>query len=53
MSDARELSVTRLIDAPLDGVWDIATRRMAEWWCPAPGRPRSSHRIGRPVAGQR
>lgn len=36
MSDARELSVTRLIDAPLDAVWDIATRRMAEWWCPRP-----------------
>jgi uncharacterized protein YndB with AHSA1/START domain len=36
MTDTYELSVTRLIDAPLDAVWAIATERMAEWWCPRP-----------------
>lgn len=30
------LSVTRLIDAPVETVWRIATERMAEWWCPKP-----------------
>lgn len=38
MTDPRELSVTRLIDAPLDTVWRIATTRMQEWWCPRPWR---------------
>jgi uncharacterized protein YndB with AHSA1/START domain len=36
MTDAYELSVTRLIDAPLDAVWQIATERLTEWWCPRP-----------------
>jgi uncharacterized protein YndB with AHSA1/START domain len=36
MTDTYELSITRLIDAPLDAVWAIATERMAEWWCPRP-----------------
>ena len=36
MTDTYELSVTRLIDAPLDTVWQIAAGRMAEWWCPRP-----------------
>jgi uncharacterized protein YndB with AHSA1/START domain len=31
-----ELSVTRLIDAPVERVWQIATERLAEWWCPKP-----------------
>jgi uncharacterized protein YndB with AHSA1/START domain len=31
-----ELSVTRLIDAPVDTVWKIATERLEEWWCPKP-----------------
>jgi uncharacterized protein YndB with AHSA1/START domain len=31
-----ELSVTRLIDAPVELVWTIATERMPEWWCPRP-----------------
>jgi uncharacterized protein YndB with AHSA1/START domain len=35
-SDDLELSVTRLIDAPVDRVWKIATERLAEWWCPKP-----------------
>ena len=29
------LSVTRLIDAPVERVWQIATERQAEWWCSA------------------
>ncbi|MEN2786238.1 SRPBCC domain-containing protein [Sphingomonas qilianensis] len=36
MTDTYELSVTRLINAPLATVWAIATERMAEWWCPRP-----------------
>lgn len=36
MSDGYELSVTRLIDAPVERVWKIATERMTEWWCPKP-----------------
>ena len=36
MSDDLELSVTRLIDAPVALVWKIATERLAEWWCPRP-----------------
>ena len=30
------LTVTRLIDAPVEKVWKIATERQAEWWCPKP-----------------
>ena len=33
-----EMSVTRLIDAPTDKVWDVMTNRMNEWWCPKPWR---------------
>jgi uncharacterized protein YndB with AHSA1/START domain len=36
MSAEHELSVTRLIDAPVALVWQIATERLAEWWCPKP-----------------
>ena len=36
MTDTYELSVTRLIDAPIDAVWQIATERLTEWWCPRP-----------------
>lgn len=31
-----ELSVSRLIEAPVETVWKIATERMEEWWCPKP-----------------
>ncbi len=31
-----ELAVTRLINAPVDTVWKIATERLEEWWCPKP-----------------
>lgn len=36
MSEDLTLSVTRLIDAPVEKVWRIATERLAEWWCPKP-----------------
>lgn len=35
-SENLELSVTRLIDAPVETVWNAATERLAEWWCPKP-----------------
>lgn len=31
-----ELSVERHIAAPPSRVWQIMTRRLAEWWCPKP-----------------
>ena len=31
-----ELSVTRLIDAPVDAVWKCYTDHLEEWWCPLP-----------------
>ncbi|MCZ8170590.1 MAG: SRPBCC domain-containing protein [Novosphingobium sp.] len=33
-----ELSVTRLIDAAPDRVWQVMTQRTNEWWCPKPWR---------------
>lgn len=33
-----ELSVTRLIDAAPDKVWQVMTTRTNEWWCPKPWR---------------
>ena len=33
-----ELSVTRLIDAAPDKVWEVMTQRTNEWWCPKPWR---------------
>ncbi|MEO6215856.1 MAG: SRPBCC family protein [Sphingomonas sp.] len=36
MKAEHELSVTRLIDAPVELVWKVATERLAEWWCPRP-----------------
>ena len=35
---AYELSVTRLIDAPPEKVWDVLVNRTNEWWCPTPWR---------------
>lgn len=32
------LSVSRLIAASPAQVWDVMTRRMADWWCPLPWR---------------
>ena len=33
-----ELSVERLIDAPVDIVWQVWTERTEEWFCPKPWR---------------
>ena len=33
-----ELSVTRLIEAAPNKVWDVMTSRADEWWCPKPWR---------------
>ena len=38
MSDTKELSVTRYIDAPPAKVWDVMVDRQEEWWCPTPCR---------------
>jgi len=32
----RELSVSILIDASPEKVWQVMTERAAEWWCPKP-----------------
>lgn len=31
-----ELTVERLIDAPIDAVWVAWTEHLEEWWCPKP-----------------
>lgn len=36
--DTHELSVTRLIDAPVETVWRVWTERTEEWFCPKPWR---------------
>ncbi len=33
-----ELSITRLIAAPPEKVWDVMANRQEEWWCPRPWR---------------
>lgn len=38
MTDIRELSITRLINAPPEKVWDVMVNRQEEWWCPKPWR---------------
>ena len=38
MSETKELSVTRYIDAPPEKVWDTMVNRQSEWWCPKPWR---------------
>ena len=38
MTDTRELSVTRYIDASPAKVWDAMVDRQTEWWCPKPWR---------------
>jgi uncharacterized protein YndB with AHSA1/START domain len=32
----RDLTMSQLIDAPVDVVWKIATERMQDYWCPKP-----------------
>lgn len=34
----KELSVTRIIAAPPEVVWDVMVNRQEEWWCPRPWR---------------
>jgi len=36
MNETNELSVTRLIDASPERVWDVMVNRIEEWWCPKP-----------------
>jgi len=36
MSEVYELSVERLIDAPVAAVWKAWTDHLEEWWCPRP-----------------
>ena len=36
MSETRELSLSRYIDAPPETVWDVMVNRQEEWWCPVP-----------------
>jgi uncharacterized protein YndB with AHSA1/START domain len=38
MAESKELSVTRLIAAPPEAVWDVLANRTNEWWCPVPWR---------------
>ena len=37
-SEGNELSITRVIDAPLDVVWRVFAERPNEWFCPKPWR---------------
>lgn len=43
MTDTKELTVTRLIDAPPETVWEVMTNRQTEWWCPKPWRAEIDH----------
>ena len=38
MSEIRELSLTRHIDAPPEKVWSVLVDRQEEWFCPKPWR---------------
>lgn len=38
MKHPYELSVSRLIDAKPEQVWDVLVNRTNEWWCPKPWR---------------
>lgn len=38
MAESNELSVTRLIAASPEAVWDVLVNRTNEWWCPVPWR---------------
>ena len=47
MSEPYELSVTRLIAAPVAKVWQVMAERQDEWWCPAPWRAEVTEQIRR------
>ena len=38
MTETRELTITRYIDAPPEKVWDVMVNRQPEWFCPKPWR---------------
>ena len=38
MTEPLELTITRIIDAPPEMVWDALANRQEEWFCPAPWR---------------
>lgn len=38
MSEAHELAVERIMEAPRDAVWQAVTGHLTEWWCPRPWR---------------
>ncbi len=44
----RELSVTCLIAASPEKVWDVMVNRQEEWWCPAPWQARIDRQERRP-----
>jgi uncharacterized protein YndB with AHSA1/START domain len=48
MSDPKELSITRFIDAPPEKVWDVMSNRIEEWWCPKPWRAEFANLQRRP-----
>lgn len=48
MSDIKELSISRYIDASPEKVWSVMTDRQTEWWCPAPWRAEVDHQDRRP-----
>jgi len=43
-----ELSVTRLIDAPVARAWDVMVNRQEEWFCPVPWRAKIDRQERRP-----
>ena len=49
MSEANELSVTRLIPARPEKVWDVMVNRTEEWWCPKPWRAEIDRQDRRPL----
>ena len=38
MTETRELTITRYIDAPPEKVWDVMVNRQQDWFCPKPWR---------------
>ena len=36
MTDAHELAIERVMDAPVAAVWRAFTDHLAQWWCPRP-----------------